>query len=76
VQSNSLQVHVEAVADGYVLTAHAPCKASMQAALSALLRINPDAYDVCKRAEWVAERMGQPHPDEELAERVKTGGTD
>jgi hypothetical protein len=60
VQSNSLQVHVEAVADGYVLKAHAPCKASMQAALSALLRINPDAYDVIRLTEWVGSCMGNP----------------
>lgn len=73
---NSLQVHVEVVPGGFLLRAHAPCTASMQAALSALLNINPDAYDVIRRTEWVASCMGAFHPDEEVGERIKAGGTD
>jgi hypothetical protein len=57
-------IHTENIGlHGYRITVVVPCEASLQAALSALLKINPDAY--AAEAESAAAQIAHcmNHPD-------------
>jgi hypothetical protein len=81
--ATSPMIHTESIGlHGYRITVVLPCEASMQAALSALLKINPEAYTPERIDAIARDIVSMQHPDRAvyggepfIVEPIKAGGT-